>query len=178
MDLDEMEGTHWWRVCVAAGWISHPCLFSFAISTDAKRIEAVSALSWNVAEHHVFLCSRAFRLFAVADEAAATGSEEAEWGGGCGGGVGAGVMDIFVWCERAEMKKKKQSGSIFFQLLSASNLHFVAFFWSAESVCEIARVNPEKCAHWPICAFANKQPGLLLGFFTAIIYDVVVTAHI
>lgn len=39
-----------------------PLPFSFAISTDAKRIEAeFSVLSGNVAEHHAFLCSRAFR---------------------------------------------------------------------------------------------------------------------
>lgn len=167
MDLDEIEGTRWWRVCVAAGWISHPCLFSFAISTDAKRIKAVSALSWNVAEHHVFLCSRAFRLFAVADEAAAAGSEEAEWGGDVGVGWER-VWWISLFDVSAEMKKK----AVREHLLSASLcvesalccVHLISRNGVWDCTC-IECVNPGKCAHWPICAFANKQPGLLLFFF-------------
>lgn len=166
MDLDEIEGTHWWRVCVAAGWISHPCLFSFAISTDAKRIEAVSALSWNVAEHHVVLCSRAFRLFAVADEAAATGLEEGGVGG-CGGRVGVGVMDIFVWCERWDEKKNSQGASSFSfslrricTLLHSFDQQKPCVRLHVHRICESGKV----CSLAHLC-FCKQAARTFVGFF-------------
>lgn len=166
MDLDEIEGTHWWRVCVAAGWISHPCLFSFAISTDAKRIEAVSALSWNVAEHHVFLCSRAFRLFAAADETAATGSEEAEWGD-----VGVGwerVWWISLFDVSAEMKKKISQGASSFSfsrrrictLLRSFDQQKPCVRLHVHRICESGKV----CSLAHLC-FCKQAARTFVGFF-------------
>lgn len=148
MDWADIEGAHWWRVCVAAGWISHPCLFSFAISNDAQRIEAVSVLSWNVAEHRAFLCSRAFRWFAVAAEAVATVRGKAGWGGG----VVVGVMDIFVWCGHWD---EKTVGELLLPAslcvkTALSRFHLISRkrMWSYTCIQSVHW----KHGQWPICA--------------------------
>lgn len=102
MDLDEIDCTHWWRVCVAAGWISHPCLFSFAISTDAKRIEAESPRfleTWQSIMPFSALVLFDYSLLPMKPQPLVRG--KVEWGGDGEVGVrrgvvGAGVMDIFV----------------------------------------------------------------------------------
>lgn len=129
----------------------------------------VSVLSWNVAEHRAFLCSRGFRWFAVTAEAA--GSGKAGWG------VGVGVMDIFVWCGRWDEKTVGElllpaslcvkSALCSFHLISSKRM------WS----CTCMKSAPWKRGRWPICALQTSSK-CFRCFFTAVIYDVVVTPHI
>lgn len=118
----------------------------------------VSMLSSNVAEHHAFLCSRGFRWFAVT--AIATGLGKAGWG------VGAGVMDIFVWCGRWD---EKTVGELLLPA-SLSLCQICTLLLSFDQQKMLVKLHVHEICPlkgWPLAhlCFANKQQVLLLCFY-------------
>lgn len=174
MERADIEGTHWWRVCVAAGWISHPCLFSFAISTDAKRIEAESPCfleTWPSIT--LFSALVVFDDLLSSPKLLVGGTRV---GGGGGGGGGCDGYLCLMWPLRWKNSRGASSSSVSLCVKSAlccSHLISRKCMWS----CTCMKSVPWKGGHWPICALRTSSK-YFCCFFTAVIYGVVVTPHI
>lgn len=167
MDRADIEGTHWWRVCVAAGWISHPCLYSFAISTDAKRIEAESPCfleTWQSIT--LFSALVVFDDLLSPPKLLVRGKRE-----------GGGVMDILVWCGHWDEKNSRGASS---SSVSLCQICTLLLLFDQQQTREVARawnLSLESMVTGP-SALCKQAASTFVVFFTAVIYDVAVTPHI
>lgn len=155
MDLDEIEGTCWWRVCVAAGWISHPCLFhlpSALMQRESRQSSPCFPEMWQSIMLFSALVLFDDLLSPMKPQPLVRRGQSGGWGW-----VGASVMDIFVWCERWDENPVGE------HLLSASLcvkaalccFHLISRTHVRDGMC--IKSVPGKCGHWPICALQTSS---------------------